>query len=177
MKDIAAAAGALVAEMAGDRAPLAWRTDAKGVATGWCVLADPADLAPLAEGLAALPARLSAITAFGADKAKKTPGFRVAYHFDLDGDTLTVTVPVPDGGSVASLTPWFANADWPEREMAELYGIAIDGHPDPRRLFVDEQLGAAVFDQYIPFSAMVNAATTKGLWEQVIARGKERAKE
>jgi hypothetical protein len=71
------------------------------------------------------------------------------------------------------VTSLFANADWPEREMAELYGIKLKGHPNPQRLFIDESLGEAVFDQYIPYSTMVNAATTKGLWEKVIAKGKQ----
>ena len=47
--------------------------------------------------------------------------YEVDYHFDLGGDTLTVIAYVPQGGSIASLTPLFRNADWHEREMMELY--------------------------------------------------------
>jgi NADH:ubiquinone oxidoreductase subunit C len=160
-------------EAAADRYTLEFRTDVKGVITGWCVLNDKDDLLAVGRFLVDLEARLSTITAYSTEKAKRTGNFEIAYHFDVDGDTLTVTVHFPPEGEVDSLTPLFDNADWPEREMAELYGIKLRGHPDPRRLFIDESLGEAVFDQYIPYSTMVNAATTKGLWEKVIAKGNE----
>jgi NADH:ubiquinone oxidoreductase subunit C len=166
-----------LASIAADRHKIEFRTDVKGVTTAWCVLDDKADLVAVARLLVEVRARLSTITAYATEKAKRTGNFEIAYHFDLDGDTLTVTVHFPPEGEVDSLTPFFANADWPEREMAELYGIRIKGHPSPERLFIDESLGEAVFDQYIPYSSMVNAATTKGLWEKVIAKGKERASE
>jgi NADH:ubiquinone oxidoreductase subunit C len=155
-----------------DRHKVEFRTDVKGVTTAWCVLDDKEDLLAVARTLSELPVRLSTITAYSTEKAKRTGNFEIAYHFDLDGDTLTVTVHFPPEGEVDSLTPLFGNADWPEREMAELYGIKLKGHPNPERLFIDESLGEAVFDQYIPYSTMVNAATTKGLWEKVIAKGK-----
>ncbi len=158
-----------------DRHKVEFRTDVKGVITAWCVLDDKEDLLPVARFLVEESARLSTITAYSTEKAKRTGNFEIAYHFDLDGDTLTVTVHFPPDGEVDSLTSLFANADWPEREMAELYGIKMKGHPNQERLFIDESLGEAVFDQYIPYSTMVNAATTKGLWEKVIAKGKEGA--
>ncbi|HXP95380.1 MAG TPA: NADH-quinone oxidoreductase subunit C [Telmatospirillum sp.] len=156
-----------------DRHQLDFRVDVKGVTTGWCVLDDKEDLLAVARFLTEHAARLSTITAYSTEKAKRTGNFEIAYHFDLDGDTLTVTVHVPPESEVDSLTPLFGNADWPEREMAELYGIKLRGHPIQQRLFIDESLGDAIFDQYIPYSTMVNAATTKGLWEKVIAKGKE----
>lgn len=150
-------------------------TDAKGVATGWCVLEDKGDLTKVAAYLGDCGARLITITAWGADKAVEGGDIKIAYHFDLEGDVLTVTVLVPRDEAVDSLTPLFGNADWPEREMAELYGVKIAGHPDPERLFIDESLGEAVLDRYIPYSSMANAATTKGMWDKVMARSKERS--
>ncbi|MDR3440687.1 NADH-quinone oxidoreductase subunit C [Telmatospirillum sp.] len=173
MKDVEVIVTRSLAAAAADRYQVNWRTDVKGVTTGWCVLDDKDELVAVARALTELSARLSTITAYGAEKAKQTGKFEIAYHFDLDGDTLTVTVHIPVEGEIDSMTPYFANADWPEREMAELYGIRLRGHPHPERLFIDESLGEAVFDQYIPYSTMVNAATTKGLWEKVLAKGKE----
>jgi len=37
---------------------------------------------------------------------------------------------------VASWTPVYAGADWHERECWEMYGIAFDGHPALRRLYL-----------------------------------------
>jgi len=94
--------------------------------------------------------------------------YELAYHFDLGGDTLTLIVYVPAGGSVASLTRLFRTADWPERELMECYAIQVRDHPDPRRLFIDPSIDPAVLERLIPFSTLVNAASTKGLWEKVM---------
>lgn len=95
--------------------------------------------------------------------------YEIAYHFDVDGDTLTLMVFLPaGGGAVPSLTPLFRNADWSERELMEIYSIRVDGHPDPRRLFLDESVDAAVLERLIPYSTLVNAASTKSLWEKIL---------
>ena len=95
--------------------------------------------------------------------------YELAYHFDLGGDTLTVIAHVPQGGEIASLTPLFRTADWGEREMMELYSLTVRDHPDPRRLFIDPAIDPAVFERLIPFSTLVNAASTKGLWDKISA--------
>ena len=43
--------------------------------------------------------------------------FEINYHFDVNGDTVTLIAHVPYGGEIASLTPLFRCADWPEREL------------------------------------------------------------
>ena len=95
--------------------------------------------------------------------------YEIAYHFDLGGDTLTVIAYVPQGGSIASLTPLYRNADWHEREMMELYSVVVTDHPDPRRLFLDASIDGAVLERLIPFSTLVNAASTKALWDKILA--------
>jgi hypothetical protein len=98
--------------------------------------------------------------------------YEIAYHFDLGGDTLTLLAYVPAGGSVATLTPLFRTADWPERELMELYAIGVSEHPDPRRLFIDSSIDPAVFERLIPFSTLVNAASTTSLWDKIIREGR-----
>lgn len=166
-------------------------TDARGVSTAWCKLASKDDLLAAATFLKAIEARLSTISilqpkapAVPPPKEGETPvaptffggvasdgkTFEINYHFDLNGDTVTLVVYVPFGGDVASLTPLFRCADWPERELMELYSIIVHGHPDPRRLFIDPAIDGAVLERLIPFSALVNSATSKGLWEQILAQ-------
>lgn len=101
--------------------------------------------------------------------------YEIDYHFDIAGDALTIIAYVPQGGSVPSLTPLFRNADWHEREMMELYAVKVTDHPDPRRLFLDASVDGAVLERLIPFSTLVNAASTKGLWERLTAAGKKGA--
>ena len=48
---------------------------------------------------------------------------------------LKVFVNDPDP-EVPSVTGIWRGADWPEREVLDLYGIGFAGHPDPRRLFL-----------------------------------------
>ena len=167
------------------------KTDAKGVGSAWCRLASKSDLLRVATFLKKEGARLSTITILQPKapsapppKEGETPvvptffegtphdgkSFEISYHFDMDGDTLTVVGYVPHGGDIDSLTPLFRAADWPEREMMELYSISVHAHPDPRRLFIDPAIDGAVLERLIPFSALANSATTKGLWEQILAQ-------
>jgi NADH-quinone oxidoreductase subunit C len=168
------------------------KTDAKSVTTAWCRLAGKDDLVAAASLLKLIGARLSTITIFQ-PKAAEVPApkegeaplppptffggvvsdgkaYEIDYHFDIDGDTLTLTVHVPPGGEVDSLTPLFRCADWPERELMEIYAIIVRGHPDPRRLFLDPGIDGAVLERLIPFSTLANSATTKGLWEKILAQ-------
>jgi NADH-quinone oxidoreductase subunit C len=105
---------------------------------------------------------------FGATPLDGT-SYEIDYHFDLGGDTLTVIVYVAQGGLLGSLTSYFRTADWPEREMMEMYNIAIPNHPDPRRLFIDPSIDTAVLERLIPYSVLVNAASTKSLWDKVLS--------
>ena len=95
--------------------------------------------------------------------------YEIDYHFLLGGDFLTVVADVPAGGSIPSLTPIFRAADWPEREIMENYALIIRDHPNPTRLFLDPSIDAAVLERLIPFSTLVNAASTKSLWDKVLA--------
>lgn len=172
--------------------------DQHGVTVAWCGLASEADLKPVGELLHGLGARLSMITctqpsapeeeeeetAEGEEQAEATPketpksfggtpldgtSYEIDYHFDVGGDTFTVIAYVPQGGSIASLTPLYRNADWHEREMMELYSVVVTGHPDPRRLFLDPSIDNAVLERLVPFSTLVNAANTKALWDKILA--------
>jgi Ni,Fe-hydrogenase III component G len=61
-----------------------------------------------------------------------------------------------------------ANADWHEREMMELLGVSITGHPNPTRLFLDEELDAGILNEVVPLSVMMNGASTTDLWEHIL---------
>jgi NADH-quinone oxidoreductase subunit C/D len=51
---------------------------------------------------------------------------------------LGLKVPAPGGESpvVPSLTSLWRGADWPEREVYDLMGVRLDGHPDLRRIMM-----------------------------------------
>src|SRR5438067_560611 len=53
---------------------------------------------------------------------------------------LTLKVDVDDAGMVAeSWVPIYAGADWHERECWEMFGIAFDGHPALRKLYLPSE--------------------------------------
>lgn len=140
-----------------------------GVVTAWVRLSDTGQLVPAATRIKQVGGRLHTISAYQRVEGKPTEIHEIAYHFDLDGATLTITVFLTSGQrDIPSLTPVFHNADWNEREFMELYDIKAVGHPNPSRLFIDENIDAAVLQKFIPFSDMVNAASTKALWEKIM---------
>lgn len=152
-----------------------WRSHVNrhGVATAWSKLDAPELLLPAARAIKSVGGRLSTVSAYQRVNGQPSELHEIAYHFDLDGGTLTVTVFLDEGvREIPSITPIFCNADWNEREFMELYDIVAVGHPNPTRLFIDENINAAVLQKFIPFSDMVNAASTKALWEKImIQRG------
>ncbi len=162
----------------GAEVTIEWRINIKGVMTGWCRLREAALILPAAEAVAGLEGRLSMITAYLSDSAKQKGVREIAFHFDLDGTTLTLGIELPlEGARIPSLTPLFRNADWHEREFMELYDIQVIGHPAPRRLFLDRSIDPAAFERLIPYSTFSNGANSKALWEKVMARSGNNRKE
>ncbi len=92
------------------------------------------------------------------------------YEFVLKGVVYGVTVNMDaEHPSVPSITTIFANADWHEREMMELYGVNVTSHPNPRRLFLDEELDKGLLGDIVPLSIMMNGSTSNDLWERILS--------
>ena len=74
-------------------------------------------------------------------KAKKDKRFEVVYHLlSLENDVrIRVKVPLADGESIPSLTPYYQGANWAERECFDLMGIRFEGHPDLRRIIMPDK--------------------------------------
>lgn len=142
-----------------------------GLVTAWFTLADKGDLAAACRSLKAMGARLSMITALRAESAGENA---IAYHFDIDGSTVTLKVALASGDAVETIVPVFRNADWHEREFMELYDIKVTGRLDNRRLFLDESVDGRVMERLIPLSVLSNAASTTMLFEKLISSREER---
>ncbi|MDR1125525.1 MAG: NADH-quinone oxidoreductase subunit C [Deltaproteobacteria bacterium] len=190
-----------------------WTRDEKHNHFGWLRLDDPRQLPAAAAALAAAGARLATISAYAENRRDPARSLMMLYHFSLGGTLLNVQARLyrvleespsvaPETGAtdekaaspaprvevlaVPSITPWFFNAAWPERECYEMYKVEITGleipdkevearygKPKPakmRRLFLDESIEVGVMTSLLPFSALVNGATTKDLWERVTQR-------
>lgn len=166
-------------EKLGNKFELKWDIDRKGVVCGWCRLADPEDIYKAAEIVVGFKGRVMTISslntpvdftdAAGNVSATENPvSVIINYHFFFEGINCTVSITLPDNKrSVKSITPVLKSADWHEREMQELFNIKLQGHPDPRRLFLDESIS---MDDHtmIPLSEAMDGASTSTLWEKIM---------
>jgi NADH-quinone oxidoreductase subunit C len=86
-----------------------------------------------------------------ADLAPASPRFEAVYHFACLGAAyaqaagpaeprrLRVKVQIPDQDvRLPSVTSIYPAAEWPEREMYDLFGVLFDDHPDLRRILMPD---------------------------------------
>lgn len=150
-----------------------WTTDVAGNRFAWLHLPGPQFLLPAVMVMSKHKARLLTITAFAEERGDQDKKRSIAYHFLVENMAVTITVRIYDPESftklpVPSITPWFRNADWNEREFNEMFNIEIVDQPNPKRLFLDERLDAGIMSNLIPFSTMANGAASQTLWEKVM---------
>jgi len=80
------------------------------------------------------PVHLSTIT--GHDSGRE---IEMLYHFVIEGCALNLRAAVPKGvDRIDTITPVVPAAVMYEREVMDLFGVSIVGHPDPRRLVLPE---------------------------------------
>jgi len=80
------------------------------------------------------PVHLSTIT--GHDNGRE---IEMLYHFVIEGCALNLRAAVPKGvNRIDTITPAVPAAVMYEREVMELFGVSIVGHPDPRRLILPD---------------------------------------
>jgi NADH-quinone oxidoreductase subunit C len=74
------------------------------------------------------------------DYLPRDPRYEVVYHLVSTSNRLRLRlkVRVPDGGGVPTVMSVWPAAAWPEREVWDMFGISINGHPDLRRLLMPE---------------------------------------
>ncbi len=64
--------------------------------------------------------------------------FEVIYHFDCgDKVVLNMRFNISKGdGGLSTITDIFPGAEFYEREVMDMFGIEVEDHPDPRRLYM-----------------------------------------
>ena len=60
------------------------------------------------------------------------------YSYQHKGKVVVKSSVERKGGSVKSITGIYGTANWHEREVYDLFGIIFDGHPDMRRLLLED---------------------------------------
>jgi NADH-quinone oxidoreductase subunit C len=82
---------------------------------------------------------VSFIDATAVDWPAREKRFDVVYHLlsPTQNARVRVKVETDEATPVPSVIEVFPGADWFERELYDLYGVLITGHPDMRRLLTD----------------------------------------
>jgi len=126
-----------------ERAPGARVEEAPSVDGQTTVFVEPTDLPRVLGTLRDAPALrftfLADLTAV--DYWPRDPRFELVYHLVSVEQRQRLRVKVrlaAEEAHVASAVPLWPAANWLEREVWDLFGIAFDGHPDPRRLLMPE---------------------------------------
>lgn len=80
------------------------------------------------------------VDVIGVDYLPREPRYEVVYHLVSIPFTrrLRLKVRVPNGGAVPSVQGIWPAANWHEREVWDMFGIFIEGHPDLRRILMPE---------------------------------------
>jgi len=70
----------------------------------------------------------------------------VVYHIDCKPAVLSLKLVVPKGSpKVRTITDIFPGAILYERDLMEMLGVKVEGHPDPRKLFLPDDWPADEF--------------------------------
>jgi Ni,Fe-hydrogenase III component G len=96
---------------------------------------------------------LIAIT--GLDLGKAVGQFEVLYQFGQRGAAiLTLRVAIPhDVASVSSVCGLIPSASFFERELSEMFGITVEGTPDPSKLFLPDDWPGGAYPLRKDFTA------------------------
>jgi NADH-quinone oxidoreductase subunit C len=76
----------------------------------------------------------------GVDTGNESPRFFVVYllHSIKFNNRLRVKIPVAEGAALDTVSDIWRTADWMEREVYDMFGIAFSNHPDLRRILLPD---------------------------------------
>jgi NADH-quinone oxidoreductase subunit C len=84
---------------------------------------------------------LSDITATDEQEEGLPWRFEVVYQLfsQISKLRIRIKVRVAEGETVPTSVPLWAGANWAEREVYDMFGIVFEGHPDLRRILMDQR--------------------------------------
>ena len=99
----------------------------------------------------------------------REPRFEVVYHLysTIKRHRLRLKVPVEVDSGVPSLTGLWKSANWMEREVWDMYGIAFEGHPDLRRILLYEEFEGFPLRKDYPMAKRQPLSRREGRTEEI----------
>lgn len=86
------------------------------------------------------------------DVRESASAFRLVYQFNryATPERHLLHTPVQPDAKGASIVDVFAGANWYEREIFDMYGVAFDGHPDLKRILMgDDYIGHPLLKDFV----------------------------
>ena len=107
---------------------------------------------------------LPLISIFATDDRAKDRCFKIHYVFSCKGDTfIIIKIKVEETTPrFATLTHKIPAANWYEREIQDMFGLAPVGHPDPRRLIHFEDWPSGLYPLRKDFGISTKPDRVKG---------------
>lgn len=93
----------------------------------------------------------------GVDYPSRERRFEVVYHLlsMSHNARIRIKITTDEDTAINSCVPVFPNADWYEREVFDMYGVAFDNHPDLRRILTDYGFEGYPLRKDFPLSGFV----------------------
>lgn len=97
---------------------------------------------------------LQLIDLAGVDYPNKPQRFELSYHLlsHTKNHRIMVKIQIEESTIVPSIVGVFPNANWYEREVWDLFGIAFENHPDLRRILCDYNFSGYPLRKDFPLS-------------------------
>jgi len=86
------------------------------------------------------------------DRREADTVFRLVYQFNALGKPQRhlIHVDIAPDATAPSITSTSPAADWYEREIYDMYGVSFDGHPDLKRILMEEDyVGHPLLKDYV----------------------------
>ena len=80
------------------------------------------------------------VDVLGVDRNTENGRFEVVYvlYSIPNKQRIRLKVRLDDGESVPTVSDIWAGANWPEREVYDMFGIVFDNHPNLQRIYLEE---------------------------------------
>ncbi len=86
--------------------------------------------------------RLVTITCYPEPKGDR---LLLEYHFSDGPGVVSLKIAVPEDKKMPSITPKLPAAGWAEREIMDLFAVEFEGHPNPARLLIPDDMERGVY--------------------------------